>query len=275
MMQLNNEHNRIFSGRPVRTSPEYNSLTCQNITRMPSSTNQETFLKQENQELKAQIKQQDLLIKVMAHDLKAPLSSFLSFTRYAGEDITNFSAEELNIIIQDINQHAQGMYDLVENILYWHRASNQLNPVKFPLKKEVASNLKIIEPMAGLKNIQINMKLPENDHVFADRQMTASILRNLLSNAVKHTPSRGKVDVLANRQSNMLQITVKDYGYGMDKEILGNLFDSEKTGRLETKPGLGLLICKKFVELNNGSIWGESTWGKGTSLHFTLPLADC
>lgn len=272
MMQLSNEHNSIFSGSTTRISSEHNARTCQNITRMPSSTNQELFLKQENQELKAKIKQKDLLIKVMAHDLKAPLASFLSFTGYISEDITSFSAEELNIIIQDINQHAQGMYDLMENLLYWHRASNQFKPVKFSIKEELASNLKIIGPMAGQKNIQVNMILPENNRVFADRQMTASILRNLLYNAIKHTPARGRIDVLANKQNNRLQITVKDYGYGMDKDILENLFGSEKAVKLQTKTGLGLLICKKFVKLNKGSIWGESTRGKGTSFHFTLPL---
>ncbi|MFO7728044.1 MAG: HAMP domain-containing sensor histidine kinase [Desulfonatronovibrio sp.] len=241
---------------------------------MDPSNSQVTLLKLENQELKAKIKQKDRLIKVMAHDLKAPLLSFLGFTEYMSEDLENFSTEELKIIMQDMNQHARGMYDLVQNLLYWDKTSNQFKPVKFSVNEEIASNFKAIEPMARQKKIHINIILPENDSVFADRQMTASMLRNLLSNAIKHTPSGGKIDVTAMKQNKMLQITVKDYGYGMDNKTLDHLLNPEKAGAKGSATGLGLLICKKFVEQNKGKIWGESSRGQGTSFHFTLPLAD-
>jgi signal transduction histidine kinase len=134
-----------------------------------------------------------------------------------------------------------------------------------------------MEP-AGKKGVALSIDIPENILVYADENMLASTIRNLASNALKYTPSGGKVIITAKPSDvNKIEISVKDTGIGMDAEILGNMFKldvsiSRKGTDGEPSTGLGLLLCKDFIEKHGGRIWAESEEGKGSTFYFTLPV---
>jgi len=169
----------------------------------------------------------------------------------------------------------------LEDILLWVGANS--GKIPFEPKKlnfvnicnDVIDNLKL---SASNKNIFINQILEEQIYVFGDRDMIHTILRNLVSNAIKFTLPNGKIDIYGELDHSYVIITVSDNGTGMEPEVLTKLFDitqkitTEGTAH-EKGTGLGLLICKEFVEQHNGQIWVESQLGKGTNFKFSIPLS--
>jgi signal transduction histidine kinase len=128
---------------------------------------------------------------------------------------------------------------------------------------------------AHKKDITINYQAPEDLTVFADSDMLKTIMRNLISNSIKFTPDHGIINIRAENISDSLTISVSDNGIGIEPQILSKLFDiseviTTKGTDGETGTGLGLLLCKGFVEKHGGKIWAESEVGKGSEFKFTL-----
>ena len=137
----------------------------------------------------------------------------------------------------------------------------------------------IIETLAlnsKAKNISINQLFPKNFEIYADTNMLKTILRNLISNAIKYTNVNGKINISATLEDGQVKITVLDNGVGIDKETIDKLFNIDtiittKGTAKENGSGLGLVICKEFVEKHGGKIWVESEKGKGSNFIFTIP----
>lgn len=150
------------------------------------------------------------------------------------------------------------------------------DPIEFPLSEIIHQNIAIAEIKAEQKGIKIIYELPIEENVFADKKMTETVLRNLLSNAVKYSTKGGQIFVNAEKIDNeMVRISIRDAGIGMSQSIINKLFKiDERTGRNgtdgETSTGLGLILCKEFVELNGGEIWAESKENVGSTFYFTL-----
>jgi signal transduction histidine kinase len=138
-------------------------------------------------------------------------------------------------------------------------------------------SITMILEAAKVKGIEINCKIPDYLFVFADTNLLQTVIRNLVSNAVKFTSKGGKVNISAKASTDSnIEISVQDTGIGMSQKLLGDLFKLDvKTTRKgtngEPSTGLGLLLCKEFIEKHGGQIWAESEVGKGSSFHFTLP----
>ena len=221
----------------------------------------------------------DKYFSIIAHDLKSPFQGFIGLTELMGEEISSFSATQLLTYIQSMNSTARNLYKLLSNLLEWslmQQGALSFNPVEIALSEVVAQNIDIIIKRGEQKGIKLIFDLADNQTVWADEAMLNSILRNLLSNAVKFTSRGGEVIVSAKKtDNNIVEIAIRDTGLGISPDLISKLFKiEEKVGQKGTEgeesTGLGLLLCKEFVEKHDGKIWVVSEEGKGSTFYFTL-----
>jgi PAS domain S-box-containing protein len=240
----------------------------------------EQELKFKNQQLIQANAEKDKFFSIIAHDLRSPFNAFLGFTRIMVEELNTMSLEEIKEIVLSLRKSATNLYTLLENLLEWSRMQRgiiKFHPVTFPLASNIRESIELIIGSAQKKEIVISYDIPDALSVFADVHMVETIMRNFISNAVKFTPRRGKIKISARKTAdNYVEISVHDTGVGMTNELMVNLFRLiEQTGRKgtegESSTGLGLIICKDFVEKHEGKIWVESEVGKGSAFYFTLP----
>jgi PAS domain S-box-containing protein len=222
----------------------------------------------------------DRFISILAHDLRSPFSSILGFLSLLNENIHSYDLNKIEHITNIINEGAKNTFNLLEDILLWTRA----NSGKIPFEPQrltfeticfnISENLKLA---ANNKNISIKHLHDNVVELYADKNMLQTILLNLVANAIKFTNNGGEISIYAVLNEIDVVITVADNGIGMEEDILSKLFDiTEKvttSGTANEKgTGLGLLLCKEFVEKHSGKIWVESKSGKGSKFNFTMPL---
>ncbi len=234
-----------------------------------------------NEELLLINAEKDKFFSIIAHDLRSPFQGFLALTEMIADNIAEFSNEEIVKFVGELNKSTQNLYKLLQNLLDWaqlKKGSFSFTPEEFLLKTIVAASIEQINKRAIQKGITIINEVPGEQKVFADERMINSILNNLISNAVKFTSKDGKVIIKAKTISNdMSEISVEDSGIGMTESTINKLFKiDEKVGRKgtdgEPSTGLGLLLCKEFVEKHGGKIWAVSEEGKGSTFIFNLPM---
>ncbi len=243
----------------------------------------EQELKLKNEELVKLNAEKNKFFSIISHDLRGPLGGFMGLTEMLTEESQDFTEDEKKEAISALNDLAHNTFKLLENLLEWaqmDRGVLTFNPEKIDLKTAVTECVKIAAESARVKDIEIVSELADEPEVFADNNMLHTVIRNLLSNAIKFTPVGGKVFVSAETAENKpIVISVKDTGIGMNDEIRNNIFRIDvKTKRPGTQgepsTGLGLLLCKEFIERHGGEIRVESEEGKGSIFSFTLPAAS-
>lgn len=235
-----------------------------------------------NQELSDLNTTKDILFRVMAHDLKNPLSLVISYTEMIEEDFDDFEEAELKDFIQKLNRVSNDGLMLLENLMDWARSQTcaiEVKPEKFNISEIVSEILALVSHNAESKNIQIQNNISDASPVWGDPNMTSAIIRNLLTNAVKFTNPGGHVFLSTQKKENMMEVTVEDDGVGMDDSTLQSLFDislkkSREGTQKEKGTGLGLIICKDFTEKQGGSLQVSSAEGRGSRFQFTIPLAE-
>ncbi|MFD1293804.1 sensor histidine kinase [Lutibacter holmesii] len=248
-------------------------ITLQNTLKQLSQTNATL------QELNIS---KDRFISILAHDLKSPFNGILGFLSLLTEDIHKFSIDEVEKIIHLINTSANSTYNLLEEILTWARAQAGKTPFNLEnhnlstICETIFNNLNII---ATTKNITIDYTTLNGTIIYADKDMIHAVLRNLVSNAIKFTNHGGTINIYAKQHYSNIEITVSDTGVGIPANTTPKLFDishkiSTKGTANEKGTGLGLLLCKEFVEKHNGKIWVESELGKGSDFKFTIPTVN-
>lgn len=239
-------------------------------------------LTEKNRELLIINSEKDKLFSIIAHDLRSPLNSFLGLTQIMTEELQNLSMDQLQEIAVSMRGAANNLYRLLENLLQWSRIqqrSIQPNPEAINLLFVVSECISIVQESARAKGIEILLDIPENTEVFADVNMFKTVIRNLVSNSVKFTPKNGKVTISASSVKDMkIEVSVRDTGIGMSSAIVENLFSMDiGTSRSGTEgepsTGLGLIICKEFIERQGGMLYVESKEGKGSTFTFTVPVA--
>jgi two-component system, cell cycle sensor histidine kinase PleC len=217
---------------------------------------------------------------IIAHDLKGPFQGFLGLTQTLAEDASNYSLKELTELGREMYKTANNLFNLLKNLLDWaqmQKGSMSFQPVDISLPDLIANNIEAIKWRSEQKAVTVINSVTEILHAYADNNMINSVLMNLISNAVKFTPRNGTITIIANKTSNkMIQISVSDTGVGIRNTVIKSLFKlGERTNTEGTEgeqsTGLGLLLCKEFVEKNGGKIWVESKEGKGSTFYFTLP----
>ena len=232
-----------------------------------------------NEQLLKSNSEKDKFFSISAHDLKSPFHGFLGLTKEIAESAGNYSVQELTQLGNTIYSAADNLFRLLQNLLEW--AQMQSGSASIALKDillsdMIAANVEAIKARSELKGISINNSSIDPVHAYADENMINSVLLNLLSNAVKFTRQNGVITIIAKEIENqMIEVSIKDTGVGMPKCITEKLFIlGEKTGRKgtdgELSTGLGLMLCKEFIDKNGGKIWVNSEEGKGSTFYFTL-----
>jgi PAS domain S-box-containing protein len=263
---------------------EFNNEMCTRIygtfQDIDEKKKQQEILQQSEKKLKELNSTKDKLFSIIAHDLKSPFNSILGLSELLKEDAADCDPQNILKYSKMINASATQAYNLLENLLGWARM--QLGNVQtykefIHLKEEVDSVFYFLSSQTDAKNIKRINKVPHNFKIFADGNTVKTVLRNLLSNAVKFTQAGGSISISAEVKGAFAQITVADTGIGIKQEDIEKLF---KQGEYFTTPGtqnekgtgLGLMLCKEFIEIHNGKIWVESEEGNGSAFCFTIPL---
>lgn len=218
---------------------------------------------------------------IIAHDLKAPLNSLSGFSNLIINHIEALSKDEIKMMAVDLDKSIRNLYDLLNNLLTWARS--QMNTIEFkPVNLEVNALfddlIGLIQLNAQNKKIHLVTNVSTEIKIYADENAVKTILRNLASNALKFTPEDGKVTLAAKQYNeHFVQISVNDTGVGMEALTLTKIFrietkHSTKGTQGESGTGLGLLLCKEFVEKNGGTISVESIVDVGTTFKILLPI---
>ena len=221
----------------------------------------------------------DKFFSIIAHDLRSPFNVIIGFSELLLENHMDYGIEKSERFIKMIIESSKNTFDLLENLLEWSRTQTggiQFNPNKYILEKIIIKSIKQSESLAKQKDIQLSYIVENTIFVRADETMLNTVLRNLLSNAIKFTPKAGKIEVIATKSNENITISVKDNGVGIKKGRLKNLFSIIDTGTTqgtanEKGHGLGLILCKEFIEMHGGEIFVESEEGVGSTFSFTIP----
>jgi signal transduction histidine kinase len=221
----------------------------------------------------------DRFISIFAHDLRSPFNSLLGFTELLSKNLRSYPLEKIEKIVDSIYNTAIKTHGLLEDTLLW--ASIQSKKVTFSpsitnITEVISEVVEILEPIGNAKNITITHSSNNGLHVNTDIYMLKAILRNLVSNAIKFTKEGGKIEISALHTDSLTTVKITDNGVGINPDILEKLFSFTRTKSnqgtaSETGTGLGLLLCKEFVDKHGGKIWVESIVDKGTTVSFTIP----
>lgn len=224
----------------------------------------------------------DKFFGIIAHDLKNPFAAIFGFTNILLHEFESLGDDEKKRLISSIDDSGRQTYKLLENLLYWSRSQTggmDFNPKLLNLNEIIIEAFFVLESSAKFKKITLYYDAADNMTAFGDENMIKTVLRNLISNGIKFTTQRGKVSVHLKSEITHVKITVEDTGIGISKEIQERLFQIDNVSTSEGTngekgTGLGLILCKEFVEKNGGKIWAESEIGKGSKFIFTIPTKN-
>ena len=223
-------------------------------------------------------RQKSKLFSIIAHDLRTPLNSVLGFSRLIATKQDRLDREQVAQYAETIHDSASALHKLLEDLLAWARAQMdnvRFEPSEHPLPELVEDGIDALRGSARAKGVTLAVEVPERS-VTVDREMIVTVIRNLVSNAIKFTHGGGRVAVSARPESDSLVVTVSDSGVGMPPEQIDAVLNAG-TGQStigtagETGSGLGLLLCKEFIQKHGGAMAIESEPGRGTSFSFALP----
>ncbi|AAK81321.1 signal transduction histidine kinase [Clostridium acetobutylicum] len=220
----------------------------------------------------------DKLISVIAHDIRNPIAMLLNLVEFIEEDMSVMT-EENKEVVAEIIELVRKIFAMVENLLNWVESQKKgigCSPENYKLILSVKRVVGIVKHKANIKNIKINIRIDESIIVYADKEMIEIVLRNLITNSVKFTDSEGEINIEAKVKGEDVLVSVKDNGIGIDKSIIERLKSGKDIMSLdgtsgEKGSGLGLILCKEFIEKNNGKLSIESRLNEGTTVCFSIP----
>lgn len=234
-------------------------------------------LTQSETHLKQTVQTKDKLFSIIAHDLRSPFTALVGLSEVLANNAKNLSTEEICEYSMHINKSATGVLSLTDNLLSWSRSQTgkiKLNPNNYILKELIDNVIGVASIPANEKGIEVIHHVNESINIYADYDTISTAIRNLVNNAIKFTPNGGKIIVSARQLAEYTEITISDTGVGIEPENLSKLFRVDglttKGTNQESGTGLGLILCKEFIEKNNGTIKVDSTPGFGTT--FTIEL---
>lgn len=239
-----------------------------------------TIIKQQNEKMAELIATKDRLFTIIAHDLRSPFNAILGFSDLLLSDFHKFSPDRIKMMIKNINHSAANTLDLLEKLLTWARnqtGAMSYKPQKFKFIEIQSQVAEAVSSNLLAKNIQYIEEIEEDLLVLGDKNMMRTILINLIQNSVKFTNEEGRIQVVARKNNNQqVEISVSDNGIGMSEEIKEKLFTIDRSivkpgTNAEKGTGLGLLLCKDFIEKQGGTIKVESEEGKGSRFTITFP----
>ncbi|HPU22785.1 MAG TPA: PAS domain-containing sensor histidine kinase [Candidatus Kapabacteria bacterium] len=252
------------------------------VTDITEKKKYENEILESREKLKEIIDQKDRLFSIIAHDLKGPISAFVGMSKMFSENLNELTLTELQEYTENMHKSASHILELLENLLEWsrvQRGKKQFNPERLNIRLVLKNVADLLINSYKLKEVALNLEIENDAYVFADLQMLNTIFRNLISNALKFSFRGEKVEVRLSEFENKYIVSIKDYGIGMDDELKSKLFNpAEKVSRTgteeESSTGLGLLLCKEFIDYHKGRIWVESQPNLGSTFFVELEKAE-
>ena len=252
-------------------------LTIQELQRQLQEQN--ALLQHKNTQLLEINATKNKFFSIIAHDLKNPLNTLLTYSATLVENFEKLDTEKIIKGINTLNRSATRAYNLLIDLLNWarsHSGNIEYKLEEIDLCQITKENIELLLDHATEKGIRISSEINEGLLAYSDKNMVSTVLRNLLTNAVKFTSKNGNVTLSSEVGKNSLTITVRDTGIGITEENINKLFRLDTFYRTlgsdnEKGTGLGLILCKEFIHTLNGEIWVESEIGKGSRFIFTLP----
>ncbi len=288
-----NDQLLIIGGMDMLNLTEQNRILHEmnaEITHLQRQLLQKTLLQEQtlsklnaaNEELQKANQDKDKFLKILAHDLKNPMFAISGFSDLLIKNFRKYDESTIEKQLGIINTTTKKTYDLLEELLLWTRSQSgkiPFEPRTVQLKKVCDDVLSLLNESAATKQIEIIPEIDAGLELHADVDMLRTILRNLISNAIKFTHENGQIILRAEQQDTDMIITVSDNGIGMSQEVVSKLW---QIAELYTSPGtkgekgtgLGLMLCKEFVEKHHGRIWVESEVGKGSDFKIALPVRE-
>ena len=237
-----------------------------------------------NEELEISNAVKDKFFSIIAHDLKSPFNSIVGYCDLLVESVKDEEYDGIGKFAEIISQSSYRAINLLMNLMEWAQSQTgrmEFNPEHFEIKSLINETELLFEDIAVQKNIIISKVLPTITSVYADKVMIGTVLRNLITNALKFTEPGGKIMISVEEKQNGLTVSVADTGVGIPKKRIETLFHIDESYSTpgtnnEKGTGLGLILCKEFIEKHGGRIWVESNLDgssdkKGTTFHFTIP----
>ncbi len=238
-----------------------------------------TERKQSEEQLKELNTTKDAFFSILAHDLKNPFSSLHSMSGMMIDNYQNLEEEEKVMALKNIHKSAEQIFNLLENLLTWsnsQRGRIEYSPEKFNISMLVQVNMNLNKLPAEKKGVVLTTNIVDNLPAYGDREMINTVIRNLINNAVKFSNKGGTVEVKVQNKNKLFEVIVSDDGVGIPAENVKKLFHIDQkyksvgtTG--ESGTGLGLVLCKEFVDKNGGEIWCKTKESSWTEFHFTIP----
>lgn len=236
-------------------------------------------IERQKTELKQLNATKDKFFSILAHDLKNPFQTILGYSNLLSTDYNEMNEEEKRNVIAQINNVSKSSYQLLENLLSWANTQTgriEYMPKKYNLEKLTSDTVQLVNMQADRKSQKIEVKVDPKILVQTDNNIFSTILRNLLTNAVKFSKMNGIIIIDACAEENDIILMVQDNGSGIQPDRIDDLFTLKKSKNsegtaLESGTGLGLVICKEFVEIYGGKIWVESVLGEGSKFFFSIP----
>jgi signal transduction histidine kinase len=261
---------------------DYNFLEAELTTKNFEVNKQKEELEIQRKELESLNSTKDKFFAIIAHDLKNPFSTVLGLSELLAKEFESFEPDKLKIFIEQIYKYSNNTFNLLENLLQWSMLQTgrmPLRPKLINLNELISESIELLRGTATQKGISIDVTAIDNGFVYVDVSMITTVIRNLLSNAIKFTTQSGEIKIDIVREGSMLKISIHDNGVGISLQDQKRLFniDSNPTTigtSMEKGTGLGLILCKDFVERNGGTICVESELEKGSTFSFTIPHVD-
>jgi len=241
----------------------------------------EAILKESETKLREANATKDKFFSIIAHDLKNPFNAIIGFTRLLLGSYESTDPGQHKKIIGNICEASENAFKLFHNLLDWSLTQTgriENNPVYIDLALATKEVLSIFKSSSDAKKIKLVTDIPFDLKVYADAEMFKTILRNLVSNAIKYSSEESTIEIRAEENRKECIISVKDEGVGLSNEQKDRLFNLDyvpetKNGTAnESGSGLGLILCREFVEMNSGKIWVESEPGTGSVFYISLPI---
>jgi signal transduction histidine kinase len=246
-------------------------------------TIQNKALEKLNQELNIANEEKDKLFSIIAHELRNPLYWFQNLAEVLSKNYRTMKPDKVQKSLLALDESAKNAFHLMDNLLHWSRSRlNRITPkkAKHPLVSIIKESLKLYETIIQYKEIELKISIPDSTEVYADSVLLCSVIRNLVSNAIKYTPAKGIISIDCSEGTDFINVIVSDTGSGIALKNLADVFKNNNhisnPGLMQEKgSGLGLKLCKEFVELNGGDIWVTNNDEKGTRFMFTVLNGNC
>ncbi|MBN2639911.1 MAG: HAMP domain-containing histidine kinase [Bacteroidales bacterium] len=229
-------------------------------------------------ELKGQLRTKTKFFSIIAHDLKGPVGTLMNFLNLLNNQ-KDLRDDQKEIFLENLEVLSQSTFHLLQNLLEWAHSSNNISHFevdRLDLNQIIVSNIKFYESLTLFKSIQLEFQQKDPAFIMGNSKMIETVIRNLVSNAIKFTSKGGKIVIDAKKVNDIILLTIKDTGMGIEQKRLNQIFELENNSLTkgtegESGSGLGLVLCKEFVNKNNGVIRIESVENKGTIVIVEFP----